>query len=57
MQSNEREKKLSELRTELMKLRTISKAKGSVENPSAAREIRRAIARILTIQKEEASSI
>lgn len=55
MTSEERKKKLTELRTELMKLRTMVKAGGSIENPARAREIRRTIARILTVQKETAS--
>jgi len=46
------EKKLTEFRTELVKLRAMSRAGGAVENPSRIREIRRTIARILTIQKE-----
>ena len=53
MSREEREKKLSELRVELMKLKTKVKAKGSIEDPSRLREIRKTIARILTVQKEE----
>jgi large subunit ribosomal protein L29 len=52
MTPEELEKKLTEFRTELVKLRAMSKAGGAVENPSRIREIRRTIARILTIQKE-----
>jgi large subunit ribosomal protein L29 len=44
----EREKKLTELRTELTKLRTSVKAGGNVENVGRIRELRRTIARILT---------
>jgi ribosomal protein L29 len=33
-----------------MKLRAMSKAGGALENPSRIREIRRAIARILTVE-------
>ncbi|RLI28290.1 MAG: 50S ribosomal protein L29 [Candidatus Hecatellales archaeon] len=46
-------KKLEELKAELMKLRTDVKAKGRVENPAALRELRRSIARILTVEREE----
>ncbi len=53
MSKEDREKKLSELRVELMKLRTKVRAKGSIENPKAIREIRKTIARILTVQNEE----
>ena len=57
MSVDEREKKLSELRTELMKLRTTVRSRGTVENPAALRDIRRTIARILTVQNEEKSKV
>ena len=38
---------------ELAKLRAMIKIGGSIENPSRVREIRRAIARILTVEAEE----
>jgi len=53
MNPEERVKKLRELRAELMKLRAVVKAGGSVENPARIRELRRAIARLLTIMHEE----
>ena len=53
MKPEERVKKLRELRAELMKLRAVVKAGGSVENPARIRELRRAIARLLTIMHEE----
>ena len=53
MSPEERRAKLSELRAELAKLRSMVEAGGSIENPSRIREIRRAIARILTIEREE----
>lgn len=53
MSREERARKLEELRAELMKLRTDMKTKGRVENPSALRDLKRSIARILTIQREE----
>jgi len=48
----EREKKLAELRTELVKLKTSVRAGGNVENVGRVRELRRTIARILTISQE-----
>ena len=53
MSPEERAKKLRELRAELMKLRAVVKAGGMVENPARIRELRRAIARLLTIMREE----
>jgi len=52
MSSEERAKKLSELRTELARLRTMVRAGGAVENPTRIRELRRTIAQILTIENE-----
>lgn len=49
----EREKKLAELRTELVKLRTSVKSGGNVENVGRIRELKRTIARILTIPSEK----
>ena len=53
MSPKEREKMLRELRSELMRLRAFVRAGGAVENPSRIREIKRMIARILTVQREE----
>jgi len=53
MLPEERSKKLSQLRTELSRLRTTVQSGGTVENPSQIREIRRTIARILTIESQE----
>lgn len=53
MSPEDREKRIAELRTELMRLRTMVKAGGAPENPSQIREIRRTIARILTVENEE----
>lgn len=41
------------MRTELLRLKTMIKAGGTIENPARVRELRKAIARILTIQHEE----
>jgi large subunit ribosomal protein L29 len=49
----ERDKKLSELRTELTKLRTSVRAGGNVENVGRVRELRRTIARLLTSMNEK----
>lgn len=57
MSPEERKKKLSELKTELVRLKTMIKAGGAVENPSMIRELRKAIARILTIEKEEKAKL
>lgn len=48
----ERDKKLTELRTELTKLRTSVKAGGNVENVGRIRELRRTVARLLTAMHE-----
>jgi large subunit ribosomal protein L29 len=53
MSSDERKEKVAELRTELARLRTMVEAGGSVDNPSRIRELRKTIARILTIETEE----
>jgi len=52
MSEEQRGERLSELMAELLKLRTMSKAGGAFENPTRIREIRRAIARILTVENE-----
>ena len=53
MPSEERKEKIIELRTELARLKTMVKAGGSIDNPSRIRELRKTIARILTIESEE----
>lgn len=53
MPSEERMKKLNEFRTELLRLKTMIKAGGTVENPARIRELRRTIAQILTIENEQ----
>jgi len=52
MTREERLEKLKELRDELMKLRMKARI-GTVENPGKIRSIRKTIARILTIEREE----
>jgi len=53
MSSEDRTKKLGELRTELARIRTMARAGGAVENPTRLRELRRIIAQILTIENEK----
>jgi len=50
MLPEERTKKISELRAELTTIRTQVKSGGTVDNPSRVRELRRTVARLLTIQ-------
>ena len=52
MSSEERAKKLSELRTELARMRTMIRAGGAVENPARITQLRKTIAQILTIENE-----
>lgn len=48
----DRKKRLNELRNELVRLMTMIKAGGSIENPARVHELRKAVARILTIENE-----
>ena len=48
----EREKRLDELRAELTRSRALRTGGGTVESPGRIKEIRRAIARILTVSGE-----
>ena len=52
MSSEDRTKKLSELRTELARMKTMIRAGGAVENPTRVRQLRKTIAQILTIENE-----
>lgn len=53
MSVEEMRAKLRELRAELTRARATAAAGGSLENPARIRELRRAIARVLTIIKEK----
>jgi large subunit ribosomal protein L29 len=53
MSAEDRGKKISELRAELARLKTMVRAGGAVENPARIRELRKTIAKILTIEKED----
>jgi len=53
MSTEERDKKVSELRAELARLKTMVRAGGAVENPARIRELRKTIAKVLTIENED----
>lgn len=53
MSVEQRERRLSELRTELSKKKTMINAGGSIENPGQIKFLRKTIARILTVMQEE----
>jgi large subunit ribosomal protein L29 len=57
MSPKERNEKIIELRAELVRLNTLVAAGGSVENPTKIREIRKTLARILTIENENDSRL
>ena len=52
MSSEDRTKKVGELRTELLRLKTMTAAGGTVEDPARIKELRKAVARLLTIEGE-----
>jgi large subunit ribosomal protein L29 len=53
MSPEDRGKRLAELRTELSRLRTMVSAGGSIENPMRIRDLRRTIARLMTVEQRE----
>ena len=53
MPSEKRQEKVNEFRTELARLKTMVEAGGAIDNPTRIRELRKTIARILTIETEE----
>ncbi|MBN1244857.1 50S ribosomal protein L29 [Candidatus Bathyarchaeota archaeon] len=53
MSTEERAKKVSDLRTELARLKTMVRAGGAVENPARIRDLRKTIAQLLTIENED----
>ena len=53
MSSEDREKRLEEIKTELSKLKTMINAGGSIENPGRIKSLKKAIAKILTVIREE----
>lgn len=56
MTPSEREAKLKELKTELLTLRGKART-GSVESSGRVRELRRTVARLLTINQEEKNAL
>lgn len=52
MSIEEMKAELAELRSELARERAVDAAGGALENPGRVQELRRTIARILTIMKE-----
>ena len=57
MSSEDRTKKLSELKTELSRLKTMISAGGAVENSARIRELRRTIAQMLTVENEQKAAL
>lgn len=53
MSSIEREKKLEDLRKELFNVRSSNAMGGTMQDPSKIRELKRSIARILTVINEK----
>jgi large subunit ribosomal protein L29 len=53
MSDEQMEKQLKDLNNELLKERAITATGGAPENPGRIRELRRTIARILTIKEEK----
>jgi large subunit ribosomal protein L29 len=52
MSSEQRLDKVNELRTELARLKTMVAAGGSIDNPTQIHEMRKTIARLLTVESE-----
>ena len=57
MSSEDRTGKLDEFRTELLRLKTMIGAGGTVENPARMKALRKAIAKISTVEHEEKHGI
>ncbi|QGN06008.1 50S ribosomal protein L29 [Halorhabdus sp. CBA1104] len=56
MTAAEREAELEDLQTELLNARAVQAAGGAPENPGRIKEIRKAIARIKTIENEDSEA-
>ncbi len=56
MSLKERNKKIEELKTELLTLRAKART-GSIESSGRVRELRRTVARVITINREESTEI
>lgn len=57
MTAEERALELQDLETELLESRAVQAAGGQPENPGRIKELRRTIARIKTIQREEGDEV
>ena len=57
MKDADLDKQLKDLRNDLLKQRAITATGGAPESPGRIRELRRTIARILTIRKEKAKEV
>lgn len=53
MLPEERTEKLNQLRTELLRFKTMVSSGGTIENPARIRELRKTIARILTLENSQ----
>ena len=53
MSPEDRSKKLNDFRTELLRLRTMIRAGGTIENPARVKALRRGIAKVMTIEHEQ----
>ncbi len=53
MSVDDRNRRLEEMKTELSKVLTMIRAGGSVENPGRVRALKKTIARIETVNREE----
>jgi large subunit ribosomal protein L29 len=53
MTKEERYEKLIELNADLLRLITMVKAGGSIENPTDIKNTKKSVARILTVENEE----
>jgi len=49
----EKEKRIMDLRAELLRLQAMVKAGGTVDDPGRIKEIKKTLARLFTVQKEE----
>jgi large subunit ribosomal protein L29 len=53
MSREEQERRLEEFRTELSKVKTMIKAGGSIENPGRVKALKKTVARVLTVMRED----
>ncbi len=53
MSREDQERRLEEVRTELSKVNTMIQAGGSIDNPGRVKALKKTIARVLTVMREE----